>query len=55
MSWGTIKENFKVLVTRAQNYNPPLELRKTLVKVVNFSFQKMHINPTEIKLTGFMI
>ena len=25
------------LVSRAQNYNPPLKLRKTLVMVTNFS------------------
>ena len=30
----------KVSDTRAKNYNPPLTLRETLVKVANFSIQK---------------
>ena len=32
----------------AQNYNPPLKLRKTLVKVKNFSIQKIHLKRSEI-------
>ena len=39
---------------KAQNYNPPLKLRKTVVKVTNFNIKKNASN-TETKLIGFIM
>ena len=45
---------FHGISTWAQNYNAPL-IRKTLVKVANFSIKKMHLKHLEIKLIGFIM